>query len=902
VRVAFAAGHLFRAALPVCFAALLLAPPAAAYQAQVAWQPVTGAQGYRLYVRQDLQEYGAGVDVGVPAPDANGTLHFTLGPLSDATTNFFVVTSYDASGAESAPSNELAITYAQAAPFTDSDGDGLTDAEEDVNLNHVVDPGETDPNLWDTDGDGISDGAERAAGTNPLDPFDPPGARPIRTATATPPPNVTPTATATVTPTTTATPIPGSDLTALAAIIARVTAPTGSGNHSIEVIRDGDMPPVGLVDPLRQYDTFDGANTAPDDWIGYAFNGSAVFRRLVFQEGMHFWDGGWFQSLRVEVRQGGQWVQVGGLLSTPAYPGVNDGLSFETYVLDFTPTSGDAIRLAGPPGGSAAFISVGELRVFGDVVGSVQVPTPTATRTATVTPTATVTATSTQTPMPTKTANPTRTRTVTPTRTMTPTPVATATTTATATPLRTSTPTASATATLTASAPASATVTVTLTATPRPTRTPRPTATETAVPTTTRTATAVPTTTTMPTVTATATPAATARPTATQLTTATANPTDAAPNATGTPTAAPTPGGSCGNGVVDAGEACDGTDDAACPTLCSAACTCPAFVALPLDGWTLWQGAGTWNVTDDPKADVPVLETQAAAAPATDFGVAYPADGSLQITYPLLAATLAGDGDFTVEVVVQPLQGPPRVLSYASGDGLPTVRKRQVQTPLGAAAPADGQQHTFYRNLAADVWTAFGAAFVRVTQVRVYGDVRVERVMLAAAPLAMRSAEQPDSVPVPLDGWASPGRRIMVGHSNDPAVDGPTLATDPGAGTIATYPPAHAETLVAPFQVLSLLVRNSALLRIDVRVRTSDGRTRLARFDKRATAARTTDLQGVFPLGTQPVAGSTFRLATLDLGDAVARMHPGLAVKGVLAIRLRGAFEIADLLLQDPAR
>src|SRR4029077_18533093 len=131
----------------------------------------------------------------------------------------------------------------------------------DVNLNHVVDPGETDPNLWDTDGDGLSDGAERAAGSNPLDPFDPPRAAPIRTATATPPPTATPIATATPVPTTAATPIPGSDLTGLGAIIARVTAPTGSGNHSLEVIRDGDTPPVGFVDPLRQYDTFDGANT-----------------------------------------------------------------------------------------------------------------------------------------------------------------------------------------------------------------------------------------------------------------------------------------------------------------------------------------------------------------------------------------------------------------------------------------------------------------------------------------------------------------------------------------------------------------------------------------------------------------------------------------------------------------
>ncbi|MCK4410052.1 MAG: hypothetical protein KAW67_08200, partial [Candidatus Eisenbacteria sp.] len=43
---------------------------------------------------------------------------------------------------------------------SDWDGDGLLDTEEDVNLNGIVDVGETDPANWDTDGDGISDGIE----------------------------------------------------------------------------------------------------------------------------------------------------------------------------------------------------------------------------------------------------------------------------------------------------------------------------------------------------------------------------------------------------------------------------------------------------------------------------------------------------------------------------------------------------------------------------------------------------------------------------------------------------------------------------------------------------------------------------------------------------------------------
>lgn len=51
----------------------------------------------------------------------------------------------------------------------DSDEDGLTDAEEDLNGNGILDEGETHPYAWDTDGDGTSDGEERRRGSDPLD-------------------------------------------------------------------------------------------------------------------------------------------------------------------------------------------------------------------------------------------------------------------------------------------------------------------------------------------------------------------------------------------------------------------------------------------------------------------------------------------------------------------------------------------------------------------------------------------------------------------------------------------------------------------------------------------------------------------------------------------------------------
>ena len=154
------------------------------------------------------------------------------------------------------------------------------------------------------------------------------------------------------------------NLTQTGTIIAKITAPTGGGNHNLEVIRDGDMPPVGTNDPKRQFDTYSGGAPSTEDWIGYQYSSMQTFAQVVFQEGMNFSDGGWFNNLKVQVRQSGTWVDVASLASSPVYP-PNDGTSYETYTLSFSPISGDAIRIDGSPGGSSYFMSVGELQVYG---------------------------------------------------------------------------------------------------------------------------------------------------------------------------------------------------------------------------------------------------------------------------------------------------------------------------------------------------------------------------------------------------------------------------------------------------------------------------------------------------------------------------------------------------------
>jgi glucose/arabinose dehydrogenase len=161
-----------------------------------------------------------------------------------------------------------------------------------------------------------------------------------------------------------------SDITAQGTIIARTFElvpphPLGAGSQDPEVIRDGDTPPAGSTDVARQYDTFHAGAQGDLDWIGYAFPSTRTFHALVFQEGVHASSGGWFDQLRVQVGDGTTWSLASSLQVTPQYGGAA-GESFATYRLDFAPAAGTHVRLVGNPGGSAGFISVGELRVIAD--------------------------------------------------------------------------------------------------------------------------------------------------------------------------------------------------------------------------------------------------------------------------------------------------------------------------------------------------------------------------------------------------------------------------------------------------------------------------------------------------------------------------------------------------------
>ncbi|MCI8554356.1 MAG: PKD domain-containing protein [Clostridiales bacterium] len=141
----------------------------------------------------------------------------------------------------------------------------------------------------------------------------------------------------------------------------------GGGNPDIGVIADGIKPDAGSGGDQDQFDTYHWDATAEEQWIGYTFEEEHTFGMVVFQEGKHFNNGGWFANgLRIQVQRGGQWVDVE--CSGSTYPVSNSfsdfGDPFETFYFQLNNETGTGIRLCGVPGGSEYFISCAELEVY----------------------------------------------------------------------------------------------------------------------------------------------------------------------------------------------------------------------------------------------------------------------------------------------------------------------------------------------------------------------------------------------------------------------------------------------------------------------------------------------------------------------------------------------------------
>jgi len=73
--------------------------------------------------------------------------------------------------------------------------------------------------------------------------------------------------------------------------------------------------------------------------------------------------GGWFDHVRVQVRQNFKWVDVRNIRTTPPYPG-NESADRKTFEFVFDDTWGDGVRIIGKPGGNDAYTSIAELEVY----------------------------------------------------------------------------------------------------------------------------------------------------------------------------------------------------------------------------------------------------------------------------------------------------------------------------------------------------------------------------------------------------------------------------------------------------------------------------------------------------------------------------------------------------------
>jgi Malectin domain/Bacterial TSP3 repeat len=194
-----------RIVLCAMLAVVLMAVHVHAAQVSLSWNAPTTNQdgtslndlaGYKVYYGFAPQSYDVTTDVGL-------TTSAVISGLEDGRTYYFAVTAYDTSGNQSV----FSVEAPHSILLTDTDADGLTDAEE-LSV-YGTDPTKADTDgdgindgtevaIWganwnadadgdglinlldaDSDNDGLSDGIERSQGTDPADPGPGPGADPV---------------------------------------------------------------------------------------------------------------------------------------------------------------------------------------------------------------------------------------------------------------------------------------------------------------------------------------------------------------------------------------------------------------------------------------------------------------------------------------------------------------------------------------------------------------------------------------------------------------------------------------------------------------------------------------------------------------------------------------------------
>lgn len=144
--------------------------------------------------------------------------------------------------------------------------------------------------------------------------------------------------------------------------IALVTSPTGGGLKNLTAINNGIL--------RESYDTFDNYETLDEDWFGYLWSEALYLDQIVYYEGMHSEDGGWWTNLTVQFTEDGSiWKEAPNLMMTPLYDFTDSRIgrtAYSRFDIAFPTVRARGVRLRGRPGGAAGFTSVGELEAYGN--------------------------------------------------------------------------------------------------------------------------------------------------------------------------------------------------------------------------------------------------------------------------------------------------------------------------------------------------------------------------------------------------------------------------------------------------------------------------------------------------------------------------------------------------------
>ncbi|MFM8412884.1 MAG: hypothetical protein ACKOCT_21740, partial [Alphaproteobacteria bacterium] len=381
------------------------------------------------------------------------------------------------------------------------------------------------------------------------------------------------------------------------------------------------------------------------------------------------------------------------------------------------------------------------------------------------------------------------------------------------------------------------------------------------------------------------------------------------PTPTPAPTATPTPSpvpARCGDGEVSGDEACDGDADQACPGLCSASCSCLDERDLPLRGWTLAAGDGSWSVNrildDDGVTEIRVLQTDTGDVPARNFGIAYPATPSLGVAARNLAVVLQATESFIVRVVVRDMEGSLRRLVYTTGSFVPTRRGRSVDFPIERAARSPDFVQV-KRDLEADLAVATGRELATVEQVALFGRMSVKSLRLSRPPDASLPSRPGESIELPSQGWAWNGEGTVEQGVVDPAFGGPTLLVSPGAAgaPLLSYPAEARRRLVAPYGRLTAEVAAGEGFSIELVLALADRTDFRLTYDSRVSEEKSVSGHAAtVPMpdpASDAVAPGGGTVLVADPESDLARLRPGATLAGIARVRLRGGFKSGPIVL-----